>query len=420
MSLPLPLVNYAQLHAAFGDSLDAFKSGRPEAALLASNGSNLSQVQLIGFISSAMQQLDKAKRTDGTMETVDDRNASLLQTFLARQAGIHEKTTQIAETGLEAKFDSHDILGWAGSLFDWLKGLDKHPFISNPQPLPEPMKNSWRVAVLSDWGTGLYGAPVCAASIKNSAPFDMLLHLGDVYYSGDIDEVEARFLNVWPTDAGAISRSLNSNHEMYSGGHGYFEKILPAFGQTCSYFALQNDHWLIAALDTGYAEHDLYGDQAEWLIELVKKADQRKVVLFSHHQPYSLFEAQGDLLIQKLGPLLQAQKIFAWYWGHEHRCAIYKKHPIWNLLGRCVGHSGFPYFRDDFRNDALDHSDWIARDGKNLIPGCDVLDGPNPYVKDDPRKYGPNGYVTLDFNDAMLTETFHDPDGTVLRKNTLT
>ena len=31
------------------------------------------------------------------------------------------------------------------------------------------------------------------------------------------------------------------------------------------------------------------------------------------------------------------KKIFAWYWGHEHRCALYDQHPKWGVFGRCIG-----------------------------------------------------------------------------------
>jgi hypothetical protein len=51
---------------------------------------------------------------------------------------------------------------------------------------------------------------------------------------------------------------------------------------------------------------------------------------------------------------------------------------------------------------------------KNLVPGGRILDGPNPYVKDDPQKYGPNGYMTLKFDGEHLTEIVHAPDGTEL------
>ena len=43
------------------------------------------------------------------------------------------------------------------------------------------------------------------------------MHLGDVYYSGTEDEVQERFLNVWPTTAGKRTVAVNSNHEILLG-----------------------------------------------------------------------------------------------------------------------------------------------------------------------------------------------------------
>jgi hypothetical protein len=377
----------------------------------------MSGAELISFISTGMHELEMATSADGNFVTVDDRAASLLQTFLARTAVQSGKVVD-GTRGAEAKFDSSDVLGWAGSLFDWLKGLKKHPFIKHDDG-PAPIGSTLRIGLLSDWGTGLYGAPVCAQSLIKDGHFDMLMHLGDVYYSGDLDEVDARFLKVWPYIDGAINRALNSNHEMYSGGYGYFDRILPAFKQSASYFAYQNEHWLLVGLDTGYLEHDLDDTQVAWLTKLVGAAGERRVILFSHHQPFSLFESQGSKLVKKLARILDSSRIFAWYWGHEHRCVLYDKHPVWNLYGRCIGHSGFPYFRDTFKDASLTKSGWITRQGKNLVPGCEVLDGPNPYIAENGADYGPNGYVVIELNGRNLTEIVYDADGTVLRTEKL-
>src|SRR5439155_9589200 len=105
--------------------------------------------------------------------------------------------------------------------------------------------------------------------------YQLLVHLGDVYYAGTQDEVENRFLSLWPRRVGAINRAANSNHEMYSGGYGYFDQTLRRFGQSSSVFALQNDHWLLVGLDTAYAEHDLAHRQAEWLANLVADSGDR-------------------------------------------------------------------------------------------------------------------------------------------------
>ena len=49
---------------------------------------------------------------------------------------------------------------------------------------------------------------------------------------------------------------MNANHDMFTGGHGFFEFLDtdPRFARQggASYFALENEHWLVAALDTAW------------------------------------------------------------------------------------------------------------------------------------------------------------------------
>jgi hypothetical protein len=329
----------------------------------------------------------------------DDASTARVQSYL-------EDLVLEPSSGLEAMFDEHD-LGWIHVPLSLFGRLDKEAFIG-PAERPERIGDAARIAMLGDWGTGLYGAPVSAATIETTKPaYDVLLHLGDVYYSGTRREVEEHFLALWPNVSGAISRALNANHEMYSGGHGYFGTILPSFGQASSCFALENEHFLLVGLDTGYEEGDLCHDQPAWLKQLVERAEAsaQKVVLFSHHQPFSALDRQGDAIVDRLRPLLESRRIFAWYWGHEHRCAIYDPHPSWGLYGRLVGHGGFPYFRDRLGDRPLakentDGSAWrrVRTEG----------------VPDAPERYGPNGFMTLALEADRLRERVHAPDGTVL------
>lgn len=404
----LPMVGYEQIAQALVNGRDSSF----EAADLAEPNSAISNAELIAQLSHVLATLEQAGGEPGVFASVDDRIASLVQSYLARQSYTKPEGIVLTDAGPEAKFDSKDLLGWAGSLFDWIKGLKKRKFVDQSSA-PLAVKNKTRIALLSDWGTGMYGAPVCAESIEKDGDFDIVLHLGDVYYSGDIDEVNERFLKFWPRVPEALNRALNSNHEMYSGGYGYFDHILPTFNQASSYFALQNDHWLLIGLDTGYSEHELHGNQAKWLLDLVSDSGDRRVVLFSHHQPYSLYEKQGNTLVGQLSQLLEARRIYAWYWGHEHRCVVHDPHPRWGLRGRCVGHSGFPYFRDKFGT-PLSEPGWQPVLGKNLVPGGFVLDGPNKYVADNSSKYGPNGYIVLELDDRDLRERFMNPDGSEL------
>jgi len=335
------------------------------------------------------------------------------------------KLNPVPDGGYEAKFDEHDLAGWIKSFFTWIGKLKKHPFETAPVR-PDTVADRLRIAILGDWGSGRYGAPISAASIEAASPaFDLLLHLGDVYYSGTVKEVQERFLAFWPKVSGALSRALNSNHEMYSGGHGYFGHTLPQFGQSSSCFALENAHFRLVGLDTGYDEHDLGHGQPTWLEGQVLEAQAKgqRVVLFSHHQPFSAFEKQGDKLVGRIRPLLEAKRIFAWYWGHEHRCAIYERHAGWGLWGRLVGHGGFPYFRDKLANRRLvqanpDGSEWREVES-DKAPKSIVLDGTNPYVVEDPGRYGPNGWFSLELDGPTIREKVHAPDGTVLWSNDL-
>ena len=368
--------------------------------------------KLISNLQTSLRIISAEPESPGVMATFRDQTSSQLQTFLAQQAHAENKVDVAASGGLEAKFDSHDILGWFGSFFTWWKKIKPHAWIQgDAQPAFFPDVS--RVALLGDWGTGLYGAPVCADSIaKDKAGFQLILHLGDVYYSGDENEMQDRFLKLWPNVDGALNRALNGNHEMYTGGRAYFGSTLPHFQQKASYFALQNRHWLLICLDTAYGEHDLAGNQASWVTELIEQAEGRKVILFSHHQPYSILDDQGPKLVNKLLPHLQGRRIHAWYWGHEHRCVIYKPHPEWGLLGRCIGHSGFPEFRKKEWGPAPAQPVWLILNATNESPAGVVLDGSNRYVSGHETEYGPHGYVTLEFENEKLTEFIHLPDGT--------
>jgi hypothetical protein len=276
------------------------------------------------------------------------------------------------------------------------------------------------------WATGarpLRRTGLRASIREDKTPFDTIIHLGDVYYSGTKGEVEERFLALWPFRSEAMNRALNSNHEMYTGGHAYYDVTLARFRQDSSVYALQNDDWLLVGLDTAYREHDLANGQEKWLADMIASAEGRRVVLFSHHQPYSLFEKGGHRLVAKLMPLLSDQRIFAWFWGHEHRCVLYDRHLQWNMWARCIGHSGFPYFRDDFgnapRQAAAGNLEFRRLSGLEAAPPALVLDGPNPYVEGYADEYGPNGYLTLRFSGPSLHEAVHAADGSVLREQQL-
>jgi hypothetical protein len=367
------------------------------------------------------------------MITVQDREVSLAQSKLAEEA---DAARDLPSGGQEVQFGTGfsggDWFRWVLSLTDWVDRTQAHP-IQRPTAMEaESIPGDLRMAMAADWGTGLYGAPKIAACMRSMATqrkFDLAMHLGDVYYSGTEKEVDARFLKVWPAEAATMNRALNGNHEMYSGGFGYFNSILPAFKQSSSYFALQNDHWLLVGLDTAYVDHDMDNTQVAWLTMIVNQAQARKLVLFSHQQPFSRLDNQGPKLQKALKHLLTDQRITAWYWGHEHECVVYDAHPAWKLLGRCLGNGGIPSARkNEVRNAQADPGHpgaggcrWQRLRATSDSPACLVLDGPNMDMddKDDQEKFVPHGFMTLDFSGSTLVERILLSNGTELYTNTI-
>jgi len=385
----------------------------------------LTGAQII-LLSKALREIESKDGGDGVLSTPTDPFAALLQSYLAEHADAKTSLTALQAGGLEAQFDERDFLGWVGGFFTWWRRIWPHDWIPAPAN-PTAMDNKVRIGLLADWGTGLYGAPECAKTMEADAKgFDIYMHLGDVYYSGTPGEINSRFLPYWPKNARQANLALNSNHEMYSGGYGYFDTLLPDFAnrsillkQKSSNFALRNDHFLLVGLDSGYNDHDLNNGQAKWLESLVNAAGNRKVILFSHHQPYSLYESQGPKMVERISEMLEQKRIFAWYFGHEHRLVIYDQHKDWGMWGRCIGHGGMPYFRDKFDGALANTTALYAKPGRQkdgiATPSGMVLDGPNQYVQGHQTKYGPNGYVILELDGDKLTESYRLPDGSDLR-----
>ena len=429
-----PIVTYRQIDEAFNKNHEAVMESAQNEALSATNDP-LETAMMLASLGNALKTLEAADNGTraGVLLSTDDKVASLLQSHLAEQSAAEGRLSSLPAGGEEAKFDEKDLFRWFFSLFKWWKGIKPHAWQqapATPDPFPGGV-DTVRLALLGDWGTGLYGAPVCGSSIESDATgYQLLFHLGDVYYSGDTKEVRDRFLQYWPTNAKAISRALNSNHEMYTGGKAYFEQTLTQFDQKASYFAFQNDHWLLVGLDSAYNDPDwrydkarLTSDQISWLTNLVNNKGSRKLILFTHHQPISWFDIQKGEMNNQLGGLLNDKKIFAWYWGHEHRCILYDKHPNWGFYGRCAGHSGYPYFRDKLGAATVEiekhDMKWRRMPAANLAPSGLILDGPNQYLPGEEEEYGANGYMTLEFRDDRLNEIVHAADGKPLYEREL-
>ena len=202
------------------------------------------------------------------------------------------------------------------------------------------------VALVSDWGTGNAAAAAVATQIAARRP-DHVVHLGDVYYSGTPREMRRNFLDVWRAYGPRDARywGLNANHDMYSGGYGYFQHVLPAFEQPASYFNLQNRWWRLVGLDSAYVNHNFTRPQMTWLEGQL--AGEAKTILLTHHHLFSPYRKRGDALEEWLDPYFADGRLFGWFWGHDHYLLEFADYR--GAKCRCIGHGSLPYVPPDRR-----------------------------------------------------------------------
>jgi Calcineurin-like phosphoesterase len=331
---------------------------------------------------------------------------------------------------------------WARGYFSQRFG-PRHPFLTyaNSDPrrgvyrLEGDQDGTIRMALAGDWGTGTDEAEKIAKRIVAYDPH-YSIHLGDVYYVGGPNETNENFLGIknpadkfepcrWP-DGSRGTFALNGNHEMYARGIAYFDRVLPAMGirsngtleehQKASFFCLENNDWRIIALDTGYGSVGwplleeifrpacaLQREQIDWLRDVVRpqKDDRRGIVLLGHHQYFSRFDywytKQGSQLTEFFDrPVL-------WFWGHEHRMAIYPKYKVTGGIetyGRCIGHGGMPI-------------DLPSDNPKYPQVPVEFTDGRH-FPNNEGLTVGYNGFARLLFQGNRLSVEYVDIDGTVI------
>lgn len=300
------------------------------------------------------------------------------------------------------------------------------------------------LSLLGDWGTGTDEAQEVANCVEQFGP-DFTIHLGDVYFVGDETEIKENFLGEatspylpvkWPM--GKLgSFALTGNHEMYARGNGYYDFVLPKMGlrgsgshwgsgQWASFFCLENQYWRILGLDTGYNATSfdwgkmplfqrskwirqstglkprctLPAAELSWLANTVKtEGDKRGLILLTHHGCHSAFSDWYQIPARQLASIIRRPVI--WFWGHEHKLAIYDKYAVNRGIeahGRCIGHGGMPVERG--REPDLD-CPWLAWDNRRYQNGEDIDVGFNGHVN--VTLNGPDLHVDyVDLNCATL------------------
>jgi len=309
--------------------------------------------------------------------------------------------------------------GWTEAAAVWLENLvlGKHPFgDSTPQTISVP--NSVQIAMAGDWGTGDWRTaanPAPSTDVRKHMAFlqpHLTIHLGDVYYAGTNDQEKHLLVDLWPKGSlGALT--LNSNHEMYSGAKPYFQVALAAnlFAdqQQRSFFALENDNWVIVGLDSAYYSNaeGLYLDGALYAeggpqpqVDFLRSqaAKGKKVIVLTHHNGLTEDGSKPTALwSQVMSAFPEGGAPAYWYWGHVHAAVVYQPqtHGPTNVLCRCCGHGALPW------GHALE-----------LANNPNVVWYENRLAKDpDIPQRVLNGFAVLYLDGPNINEVFYDENG---------
>ncbi|WP_315837144.1 metallophosphoesterase [Bradyrhizobium prioriisuperbiae] len=390
-------------------------------------------------------------RSDRTVEILQEsgledmsigQNAKVCATLAlnlmwAKLKGDIDKVSQIES---EFRPGSKCDLKWIQTITEYLgyfgPGGDQRaiPYIRPAAVGPKiiSIKAGAKIGLIGDWGTGAEPAKRVLRQLKAQNP-DILIHLGDIYYSGTLTECRINFEEVVNSvfDRAATGMpvyTLSGNHDMYCGGLGFYDLIkrlnTPPLTQPASFFCLRADDnsWQLLAMDTG--QHDytpihvtpmptyVEQDEVDWHEQRIREFPG-KTILLSHHQLFSAFSpvapaadngrhpASNPRLMAAFEQLRSTGKpIAAWFWGHEHNLCVYQPHL--NLeRGRCLGHSAIPVFSQDDPykvNDKIDNPPQLVTDKKMKLSLRD-----NVYA---------HGFATLALGSTSVdVDYFEDVDG---------
>lgn len=296
------------------------------------------------------------------------------------------------------------LWNWAKvAVHAWLsKGDGSYQTLAGMTPF-EPItinQDVVRIAVIGDAGFQGHTQAQVINSIREHhrvAPFDLLIHLGDIYFAGSGGEMLHNFLAPFRS-AGPRVLTLVGNHDLYFGGEA-FADTLKDLQQPGRYFCVETPHWRVACLDTALDARELLrntgsldeGQQA-WLGKLLEADDDKGTILMSHHYIVSGWEEPSVELRHQLAPHLK--KIFAWYWGHEHGCATYDKKAE-GFYGACVGNGAFLEVWKKPKREPL--PDWYA--------------GGRCSCYSQQSKFWQHGYLELELQSEQIIETYHLENG---------
>jgi Calcineurin-like phosphoesterase len=347
---------------------------------------------------------------------------------------------------LVMKYSSWDIAGWVqcGWYYTKYYVLAHLPPSYNDWQVHAPadinfgvidyqLPKESRILMIGDWGTHMPdNAALLRQALKKFNP-DVIIHLGDVYYSGTVEECTANVLDVLDqiiADVKPAKRpaffSIPGNHEYYSGGSGFYRMIgkvnsgVAGCTQQASYFCLRTEDskWQFLGMDTGYGDRNPVEQQAP-ILQVHEGAWHRDkletfpgtTILLSHHQLISAKETLNTGPRPYLNENLYAtfkqyfDRIAAWYWGHEHNFILYDNDlkiqdgdfPL--KKGRLVGCSAY---EETEKDDPFQINYPEARFIKNM-PRLGLSN-----YKTDLQKFYNHAFATLDVTPDKITATYYE------------
>ncbi len=235
-----------------------------------------------------------------------------------------------------------------------------------------------KVAIIGDWGTGMSDAINLLSVLLHSHQPDVIIHLGDIYYSGTPDECASNFSKIFDVAFHDYGKrvpvfTIPGNHDYYAFGYGYYKMVkslnsfLPAAVQDSSYFCLRTEDngWQFLGMDTGYDDSNpanqvdtfyagpqLQSSEIAWHKDKLDNFSGATVLL-SHHQlcsgnakingalsVYGSYPYLNKYLLDVFRPYL-GSKVAAWVWGHEHNQVIFENDLFGIPKGRLTGASAF-------------------------------------------------------------------------------
>jgi hypothetical protein len=236
------------------------------------------------------------------------------------------------------------------------------------------------------------------------------------------DEEPNNFYDLWPDQGPGRNFTLNSNHEMYGAGSGYFQVGLEAGGKFAaqngmSYFAMTYGPWLVLGLDSAYYSDacngrkmymlgaigtDAFDQQIRWVEQF--RGHRGPIMVMTHHTACDTAGANSTALYDQIAAALGRPPTL-WYWGHVHNGIVYDSIDGSGSIptkGRCCGHAAIPFGNAWGLQDPQGHTiPNILYYAHTPDPALPCTDGPNPRVR--------NGYALVTLHkDGGFTEAFYE------------